>query len=108
MLSFYKSMRLYDLEASSESHLREDVGAVSVVIIVLLIIGGNVGTSHYRARSWAGLVLAAPLASITGTGRIKLGEISNSGMQNQRTYSAIRCSYFAIAFPFKLWFDTQV
>lgn len=83
MFYFYKSIRLYDLEISSESHLRKDVGAVSVVIIVLHIIGGNVGTSHYGACSWAGLVLAAPLASITGTGRIKLGEITNSAPEQE-------------------------
>lgn len=45
-------MMLSDLDIISESHLREDVGAVSMVIVVLLIICGNVGTSHYRACSW--------------------------------------------------------
>lgn len=83
MFSFYKSIRLYDLEVSPESHLREDISAVSVVIIVLLIICGNVGTSHYRASSWAWLVLAAPLTSITGTGRIKLGEINSRGPEQE-------------------------
>lgn len=81
---FYKRVRLCD-PGVSESHLRKDVSAVSVVIVVLFVVRGNVRTSLHRTRSWAWHVLAAPPASVAGTGgeRIELAETSRSSPEQQ-------------------------